>query len=271
MTDIDLVLRIVSLFSGAYAVFSGFELHDLRDMFDEGGILSWKVVSLSQDGILSPLYEPFLEHYWRVMWARVILGIVLIGLVVVDAAVWSYAVVVTALFVTDICIRLRHTAGLSGAYDMSLVVNGGLAVAFVFAGYPIAQTAAVSFIAIQGVFSYSLAGISKFKGEEWRSGEALEVTFSTRVWGDERVFAFFERFPWLKRPATFGIMTGEVLFALVLFVDPPLVLAFFGIAFAFHVANAVFMGINGFLYIFPATYPAIYYVSEQIDISLLPV
>lgn len=270
MISIETTLRLTAFVSGVYAIFSGLELHELRDMFKDDGIISWKVVALSQDRILSQLYVPLLEKFHVVIIGRMALGAVLIGFVIVGVPAWIYAVVVIPLFATDILTRLRHTAGLSGAYDMSLVINGSLAIALIFAGRPMVQSAALVFIAIQGIFSYSLAGISKFVGEPWRNGEAIEMTFSTKIWGDERVYRFFDKFPWLKQPATLGLAASETLFVLVLFVDPPIVLLFFAVGILFHVANAVFMGINGFLYIFPATYPAIYYVSSIVGISILP-
>jgi len=267
MTESWLVVRIIAFIAGVFGVVSSFELLDIRDMYGEKGLMSRKVVRLHLNSIpLSKPLRPILTRFTLVLLVRIPLGLSLAALAVVG---YVHPGVVLLLFGTDLLIQLRHTGGLSGAFDMGLVTNGGLLVATLFPSSEFITTAAILFIAAQGLLSYFIAGIAKLLGEEWRDGTAIEMIFSTESWGDDRVYELTERYPQTKLLGSWTVIGFECLFPLVLFVDSQFVGAFFAVGILFHVANAVLMGINSFVLIFPATYPAIFHANEFLRTAVL--
>lgn len=274
MSDVSTVVALIALGTGVHAVYSSAELLSVRRQYDDSGLMSWAVVSIYIDDILgSSVVKPFLNHFVAVLVARAAAGTALVGLVVFGRRLAAPDVVLSGvvfvLLLSDVLIVLRHPAGLSGAFDMSLVTNAGLLVATAFPDGSVEQLAGLLFIAVQGILGYLLAGVAKAVGEQWRTGTAVEMIFSTKTWGDDRLSRLVQSFPRTKYLFAWSVIGFEILLPLVLFVDPPTVFVVFGLGFVFHFANAAVMGINSFMLMFPATYPAIYYANQLIPWSVL--
>lgn len=269
MIAVEQVIRLTALFSGIYAVYSGLEYLSIRQAFDGDGIFTWKIVESSFNRRSARLLKPFLSRFSLALAMRIVAGAVLVLSVVLAELSLSASfavlapVLVLLLLFSDVLILLRFTGGLSGASHMSTVVNGGLLFVVAFPGNETVRTVALLFIALQGILSYFVAGVAKLVGSSWRNGEAIEAIFSTQAWGDDRVFGLVQSYPPMKRVGSWSVMGFELLFPVVLVLDPTFLPVMFAIAIGFHLFNAVFMGINGFIYIFPGTYPAIYYVNES--------
>lgn len=260
------LVRIIAFVAGLFSIFSSIELLSVKKMYTDGGFMSRKVTRIYLEYLpLTRAVRPFLTRFPYVLMARITLGAVLMALAVAD---YLTVIVLVPLFFTDVLIQLRHHGGLSGAFDMGLVVNGGLLVALAFPGSEFVTAAALVFIAVQGLLSYSIAGIAKLIGEEWRNGKAVEMIFSTSSWGDDRVYRLIQRYPQTKIVAAWTVIAFECLFPIVLFLDPPLMLLVFAGGFVFHMANAALMGINSFIFIFPGSYPAIYFTGELVQSAL---
>lgn len=276
--DIDLVLQVMIFITGAHTVLNSLEHISTRDRFGEDGILNWNVSKLYVRAAnpLAPLFEPILRYprFRLLLFARLLSGLALASAVALaaagrDALLWTIAPwLLLFVFFTTVCSCFRHQAGLSGDDHMSLVVTAGLFVATAFPDGSFAQLAAVVFIAVQVTLSYFIAGVHKLFSTTWRDGSALEGVMSTKTWGHSGLHALFQRYPRVNLLAAWTIIGFEVLFPLWLLTSPDVTVLFLAVAFVFHVGNAVFMGLNGFLVMFPAAYPAVYYTSYGID-SLL--
>lgn len=270
MITVELAVHLTAVVSGLFAAYSGLGYAFLRDSLDENGIFSWTIIQASYESGPSRLLKPVLSRYTFVLAARVVVGVLLaISAAYAELSQSSqgfallFPLFVSVLLLSDVFTFLRFPGGLSGAAHMSLVLNGGLLFLVLFPNNDVVQTAALLFIAIQGVLSYFVAGFAKAAGPLWRNGKAVEVIFTTRSWGDDRIMDLIQTVPPLRKLGSWSVMGFELLFPLVLVVDPRYLPAMFAIAVAFHLFNAVFMGINGFLFSFPGTYPAIYYVNES--------
>lgn len=272
--DVDTAVRLIAVLTGLHAMYSSLELYSVRGHYGVSGFLSWKVVQVYVDNIRgSALLTPLLARFSTLLIGRVCLGGVLVGLGTLGTSVPLYRqvlpIAVGVGFLLDVVIVLRHPAGLSGAFDMSLVTHAGLFVATIMPWNRSVQLAGLLFVAIQGLLGYFLAGVAKVAGEQWRSGQAIEMVLSTKTWGDDRLYRLVERHPWLKPIAGNTVILFEVAFPVVLFVDPQTAIGIFAIGIVFHLVNAAVMGINSFIIMFPATYPAIYYLNQLVPWSLV--
>jgi hypothetical protein len=195
-----------------------------------------------------------------VLFVRLIFGPILVGTAILGHITLLWPIVVI-LLATDILTFMRHNAGLSGAFHMSFVVNTGLAIAIAAPSGSLLELAGLMFIAAQGMMGYFISGIAKITGSSWKTGHATLQILSTKTWGHPRAYDILNRFPTLSRHAGRGVVLFELLFPVILFVNPSMVIVLFSLAILMHLSISLLMGINGFLTSFSATYPAIFYVS----------
>jgi hypothetical protein len=158
----------------------------------------------------------------------------------------------------------RHTGG-DGAEQLAMLVliAAGLAVL----PYPAdgrVMMAAV-FIAAQVSLAYVTAGIAKLASGIWRDGAALPAIFSTNTHGHPLAAALLANHGGLARAGSWGVIVFECAFPL-LFLGPSwLALGFLAVGLAFHAGCALLMGLNSFLWSFPATYPCVFVVAVAVS------
>lgn len=265
-TDATLVVRLITIGIGTLAVVTSLEHLATRDRFEDDGLLSWKISRLYiQTGkALPPVMERLLQRpYFRCILAgRIVIAVALVGL-----AVFGHVsiLLLALLFATNIALTYRFLGGLTGTFQVSMVVLPAVIVAVWFPEGSVAQTAAIAFIAAQIVLSYFVAGISKLISREWRTGTALGSIFSTEMYGNSTVYRILAKAPRLQVIGAWVVIGFESVFPIVLLGDETVMLLVLGLGVLFHAFNAVFMGLNNFLIGFPATYPAIIYTNTLLS------
>jgi hypothetical protein len=119
------------------------------------------------------------------------------------------------------------------------------------------MSVALWFIAGQAWLAYFVAGSMKLRDPRWPRGQALAAITSTTMWGGRQVALLLRS----HRRAGFVLcwmtMAGECSIPLTLAAPLPVSLALLACALFFHIATAVEMGLNAFVWAFAATYPAI--------------
>lgn len=156
-----------------------------------------------------------------------------------------------------------------GSDKIGLIVMAGtlLTAAGVVAEDPGLAMAGILLTGGQLVLSYLAAGISKLAASGWRSGETLTAIMATQAWGDKRVSALL-RFPLLAWGASWAVILAEALFPLALLASAPWLIGAMAALFLFHLATAVFMGLNKFPWAFLAAYPAVFLLSRALRTAL---
>jgi hypothetical protein len=147
--------------------------------------------------------------------------------------------------------------GMDGAERLMIAVALAGGGSFVF-DTPLAVTAALMFVAGQGVIEYFLAGWTKLRAHaSWTSGRAIQLAFSNAHYGHPYWAAIARRRPGLARMLSAAVILIETgaMFALIL--PPPWAESLLIVTFCFHAAAAFIMGLNTFVWAFAATYPAI--------------
>jgi hypothetical protein len=142
-------------------------------------------------------------------------------------------------------------------------------VAALLASVPFAGSGAVEvavwFIAGQAVLSYSAAGLAKAFSSAWRSGAAVPTILGSEAHGHQYASRLLTRHPTLGTTVTRFVVAFECTFWLALVSPWPVAATILALALAFHVGNAVFMGLNTFVWAFPATYLSVWYVAQQLS------
>jgi hypothetical protein len=199
------------------------------------------------------------------------LGVLLVAqgataLVVVVAGVqtvwgWGSLCVLTAAFVGQ---RWYRRVGGDGADQMTSIVL--VAAALGAPAFPgdVRVALGAGFIAAQAILAYSTSGVAKLISPVWRDGTGLAGILSTIDHGTPALGQWLVRHPTLSKLASWGTIMFECAFILVLVLPPPLAAALLVAGLGFHAACAGLMGLNSFLWAFPATYPCLWFAAGLI-------
>jgi len=169
--------------------------------------------------------------------------------------------VVGPLFVCALLTTLRFRGGYNGGSDaMTIVVLLGLTVATLareLGANDVWQRVGLGYIAAQLVLSYFVAGCAKLRDAAWRQGDALGRLVRTRQYAVPSRFAHWLSWPLCSRVLGTFVVLFELATPLV-FVEPHVAYGFFAVSAGFHLAIAIVLGLNRFVWAWLAAYPALW-------------
>ncbi|MBF0688243.1 MAG: hypothetical protein IR158_10850 [Cellulomonas sp.] len=223
------------------------------------GLLSWDVertrmraASRRRADVLDVLAKP--PGIYVVFALRLLAALVLLN---PASPARARTIAVGYISATTYALHYRIRYGTDGTDHMTLLTYAALFVARVMPGDARVQQACTWFIAGQTSLSYLAAGLAKAAGPSWRTGLAMPGIFRTKVYGDRRVHAMLKDRRLLSTVAGWAVVVGEVVLPLVLVAPRRSGWALLGMGASFHVGNAMFMGLNRFVWAFVGTYPAV--------------
>jgi hypothetical protein len=245
-------LFLVSTLASLGAVISTLEWWVNRGHLRSGALLGW---AGRPSG--TSKFELFLSYPNFL----VVLVVRFLALLVLPAALWFHRGQVAALgtvFASQLLLNRRNPHAMDGSDQMATQVFGALLLG-ALPGTELAREACLWYIAAQACLSYFTSGVAKILSPYWRQGDAVFLVFNSQVLGHEATARFLARRPALVKALSWGAITMESLFPLVLVLGYPVCLLFFAWGIGFHLTNALILGFNSFFWSFVATYPAIFF------------
>ena len=246
---LDLTVRVV----GIGLAITGIELLAERSAFASTGPFAPQVFAALR-GAHPPSFLSGPRSVSIVAGAQVIAAIVLVTL---GPMVVPGRGALAALGMTTTLLRRRRIIGGDGAEQMTDIVL----ISAILACLPVPGdgriTLAVIFIAAQAVLSYFTAGVAKLVSPIWRGGGALPAILGTYGHGLAPVSRMMQTQPAVGFVLGWTVILFEISFPLVLIAPEPAALVMLGIGVTFHIGCAVFMGLNSFVWPFPATYACV--------------
>ncbi|MEO5666570.1 MAG: HTTM domain-containing protein [Bdellovibrionota bacterium] len=201
----------------------------------------------------------FTDRYFGGILAMQLFGVLCL-IVLPDFHAPSAAVV----FATSLLISVHFRGSFNGGADaMTLVILSALCVAFAFPSHPLATKAALVYIGLHSTLSYVIAGISKLKKSRWRSGAEIRDSLKDSSYA---VPATLVR-SFSEAPTAFAVSWTLMLFEIAVvpaLMSPHTLSAWLVLALAFHLLNFAALGLNRFLFVWVATYPALIYLGETL-------
>jgi hypothetical protein len=185
-------------------------------------------------------------------------GLVLASLAMIALPPGPAILPLLALFITATGLLVLRTTP-DGASKMTLVSAYGavLMAAGAASGERALVLAGVIWTGGHLTLSYAVAGWSKLTLANWRDGSALRKALNSYIWGHS-LPAGLLRSNALAWTLAWALILGEALFPLALLAPPQVLAAALGIMFLFHLATALFMGLNTYPWGFAAAYPAVF-------------
>lgn len=244
------------------AIISTLELLSLRTHFAPGREFAWTLVRRRPargESFRSLLDAPFDRGFTGLLVMRLA---AVVALVLAPRASALLNVSFAIVLVTTLLLSMRFEWGKDGSDQMSAVVLIAMYIGFGPISDGFLQNASLIFISAQTCLAYGVAGIAKLVSPTWRSGTALAFILDTSTYGSATAAVALRRHDGVGRLLTRSVIAAEVAFGLglVFLLPAPLAWTLLAWGVAFHVATAVLMGLNTFLWAFVSTYPAIIYV-----------
>jgi hypothetical protein len=165
----------------------------------------------------------------------------------------------------NVVVRRRRVTASDGAEQMAMLIMVAAFLATVPIGDGRTVEVAVYFISAQAVLAYSAAGLAKAVSPVWRGGNAVPLIIGSEAHGHSGLSSFLTRFPAAGRALTILVVVFECTFWLAVVGPWQVTLAIFLAGLAFHLGCALTMGLNSFLWAFPATYACVLYTAQQIS------
>jgi hypothetical protein len=171
-------------------------------------------------------------------------------------------VLLAIIVVSSAAMMLRTTYGLEGSDQLLGILFMTL---LLVAIHPSATAMRMGlwFLALQACLAYFTSGIYKVTSRIWWDGAALIGILGTRSYGNERLALWFGEHLGLTKWSSRAFVLSETAFPLVLACPPGWLPWFLAWGIGFHVTCAVIMGLDGFVWAFLATYPAIVFCNLQ--------
>lgn len=246
MLTLDVALRWMQGLAGVAALVGTLELLVTRASWGDDGTWRWRTLrdEMAWAG-------PFLSTrgFTLLLGARALTAA---GLIVAPSLALA-----GALWVTSLLVNLRFRGPYNGGSDhMLMIVLTALVVAMAGAAVPVVVQGAMAWVGAQGVLSYWIAGLAKLRHRAWREGSVLPVLVAIPAYGVPARTQRLLSHGAIARVAAWGVLAFECVFPLVL-LDERLAWAGVALAAAFHLTNAWTFGLNRFLLVWAATWPAI--------------
>lgn len=128
---------------------------------------------------------------------------------------------------------------------------------------PTWERAALGYLAVQLVLSYTMAGWVKLVNPDWRNGRALQDVFAFSVYPVSESLRACANAPRTLLLLSWTMIAFEVGFPLALLNGTALQVAL-GAALVFHLVNASLFGLNRFVWIWIAGYPCLLWFQREV-------
>ena len=216
-------------------------------------------VRLVEVGLSIAILQRSGEHLRREPWlssTQILLALALL------LSVWPLAVV-AGLWVLGL-IQLHHFNGAYNGGADKMVLLGLTSLVGVHLSFDaFLGEVFFAYLAVQVVLSYFVSGWVKFRNPAWRSGTALTDVFAYSVYPAAENFRGLAKHPSWMVGLSWAVILFEILFPLALLHQMALVAALI-LAAAFHLSNAILLGLNRFFWAWIAVFPSVIWLQARV-------
>lgn len=228
----------------------------LRPFWVRGGSWQWDIVKHSYSRLQQLLLNPFLKD--SSFFSVQILSALSSVLLLYTNNYFFLPILCSTTLLTWCRFRGAFNGGSDYVTGMLLLV---LTMAFFFPHY---QKYFLSYLAVQIIASYFVAGISKLRSPTWRSGEALSWVLSTSNYPIPKQLRFYDFSKSQLQCLSFALIGFELMSPIVFF-SPTAAKVYLLLALVFHFITFMVLGLNRFVFAWLATYPIVLWFSYFIQ------
>ncbi len=259
--EIDQIIYAIHLIALIACLITSLEYLFLKNITTELGV--WRFSDLKKEYMNLPTFFQKCFHF--IFQHQYFYFLNLSRLIMVFALLFLdlNAVLYGMLLISTIFVSVRFRGTFNGGSDYMLIQV--LIVLFLLSIFKNDLTfykiVILSYLAVQSVFSYFIAGYVKIKEKTWRSGEALRNFLNLPTYAIPNKIRELSKHSKLMFFASWLMMCSELLFP-VSFLNQKMAVYFLIMGVVFHFLNFIIFGLNRFFFSWIATYPAIYFISQ---------
>lgn len=124
-------------------------------------------------------------------------------------------------------------------------------------------------ISLHAAISYFTSGVAKISSPIWRSGDALQSIMSSGEFGNNLLSKLLFDNRKLSKAISWFVMVMHITVAIFIIAGGIFIYPAIAISTAFHIAVAISMRLNNFVFAFGSAMPSIYFISIAEQRSLL--
>ena len=239
-----------------------FEFFALAKQFSKNGVLSWEIIRLRNQNRITRIIQRPALIYSNVIFIIIMListaSALLLITGITSVSAWMLFIPV---LICSFLLHFRNNLFCDGSDTMSNLLCICLMISLCNIHSQVIITATIIFIAIQTMFSYFFAGISKLKSSAWMNGTALYGVLNTEVFGNASAADVVKKLnPHLNKLANKMVAIWQCTFPLSLLLPKPLFFIFIASGLLFHFVNIFAMRIPRFFLIYLSVYPSLIFV-----------
>lgn len=232
-----------------------------KRQYTDGGVFSWKIVSLLRNGykkIPSMLRTCLIYGVLPALIIQIIFVLILVyALFLKFHNLISLSLGI--ILITNLFLNYRHLVGGEGSDQMRSILLVSLFI-FSISSNELIKELCIFFIAAEATLAYFASGFSKLSSEVWRNKPAIFLITSTEVFGRKFISKFLLQHKWISFLLAYILMFLFITFPVSLFFFPLSIFYLIPLGL-FHIMIAIIMRLNAFPWFFIATYPSIIYTS----------
>ena len=231
------------------------ELFAVKSSFND---LIYFKSSKSSNLQLINLYHPNIKNGFHLVLA--ILSLVAAGLLIVQPLSLLYKIIFLGITLLYFYSYEKRNIGKGGADQVRILAFLSFSLCFLASGHFV-QSLPLFFMGVQLLLAYSTSGLAKLFSASWRKGHVLADILNTNSYGTKSFASYLKTHPRVEKFCSHSAIVAMLLVPVAFCIPIPelFYLSLLGML-CFHIATAILMGLNDFLYTFPLTYPAVYYL-----------
>jgi len=258
-------LVFLSVIAGIGVLVSSLEMITIREHYQRGGLFSWEIKRVRSWGVGSgPLFH-VVDALLRYPNVLVLISLQIVAVLLIGVFLESrrlFIIPISILTVTLVLMGASGKNGRNGADQMSTLIFSSLFLALL-SDNVLVWKAELWFLALQLNLAYLTSGILKVRKKGWWDGSYLLLAIRTQLYGNEPVWRTFRKHPRLLSLMSKVVLLLECGFFITLLLPLRYSWPIFLAGILFHIANAVAMGLNTFVWSYLALYPAAAYCGNS--------
>lgn len=266
---INLITKIVAI---AAIVTATQSLSHFRSLYTSDGLLQWRTLRkfhrFSHIHIINLILDRFLDTrgIFLILAIRLIASVILLFFHL--SHLWS-SIMIFIIFFSLALTVYREIKFLDAGYSFLLMLCAALWVQSWSPTSHMVQKAFLFFLSFQLVLAYTTLGFRKLSQQEWRSGHVGVTIFRDPSWVFRRFLHLGWNSPDFVARSEQLLIIWQMSFPFILILESPYYLIYILVGVLFHFINALFMGLNVFLFSWLAAYPALIYTHNWLQQHVL--
>jgi len=265
--DINLVVDLIQTIASIAVIIDCIEVLIERYQYTSRGIFSLEIIRMYKKWMLNRYLDLFFNflfgypNYILLIILQLVIGVLVISQIFINISMF----LILFIFIILLLSHIRNHLVMSVSDQLQVIIFAVLLVFYLSPFNPIVQKTAIFFICFQSLLSYFMAGLAKLSSSAWKNGTAIKDIMNTESFGNKSFAKILIDKPFISKLVCWCVIIFECSFPVLIFTGLQTTFFLIILGILFHLSISIFMRFNSFFWSFIATYPALLYISVEIQ------